>query len=262
VHTSFDIHLISINAARKGNRICKFKFELIGYFEIQCISDPYDRAAIREGRRGVALLLSNFFDQICLFWMVINYFYIWGIFATLTYFLLALNIFPALLLVFYSCSLPYNFTVDPSLKSLVGSNLESSHTRDRRSNLWPAKLFLILIILILYFCNWSNYYFKHKVLVVCSVDKCCLFCFTIQRPYARNNLSWSCIWAKFCQLIVSLFVILPQFNLTKSKLDYLNFDLKYKKERYKHRRNFFCITRVRFIWVQLKFAFRTRRKHP
>jgi len=37
------------------------------------------------------------------------------------------------------------------------------------------------------------------------------------------NLSWSPTWAKFCQLIASLFVVLPQINVTKLKLEYLKF---------------------------------------
>jgi len=31
----------------------------------------------------------------------------------------------------------------------------------------------------------------------------------------KTNLSWSPTWAKFCQLIISLSVILPQYYLTK-----------------------------------------------
>jgi len=37
----------------------------------------------------------------------------------------------------------------------------------------------------------------------------------------KANLSWSPTWAKLCQLIASLSVVLPQLNLTKLKLEYL-----------------------------------------
>jgi len=41
----------------------------------------------------------------------------------------------------------------------------------------------------------------------------------------KVNLSWSPTWAKFCQLIASLFIVLPQLNLTKlqAELEYLKF---------------------------------------
>jgi len=39
----------------------------------------------------------------------------------------------------------------------------------------------------------------------------------------KANSSWSPTWAKFCQLIASLPVILPQLNLTELKLEYLKF---------------------------------------
>jgi len=44
---------------------------------------------------------------------------------------------------------------------------------------------------------------------------------TILKPLSqilKANLSWSPTWAKFCQLITSLSVVLPQLNQTKFKL--------------------------------------------
>jgi len=41
----------------------------------------------------------------------------------------------------------------------------------------------------------------------------------------KANLSWSLTWAKVCQLITSLFVVLPPLNLTKLKLEHLKFGL-------------------------------------
>jgi len=39
----------------------------------------------------------------------------------------------------------------------------------------------------------------------------------------KANLSWGSTWAKFCQLISNLFLVLSQLNLTKLKLEYLKF---------------------------------------
>jgi len=39
----------------------------------------------------------------------------------------------------------------------------------------------------------------------------------------KANSSWSPTWAKFCQLIASLSVVVSQLNLTKLKLEYLKF---------------------------------------
>jgi len=48
------------------------------------------------------------------------------------------------------------------------------------------------------------------------------------RSYSRilkANLGCSLTWVKFCQLIASLYVVLPQLNQTKLKLEYLKFVL-------------------------------------
>jgi len=45
------------------------------------------------------------------------------------------------------------------------------------------------------------------------------------------NLSWSPTCAKFCLLIATLSVVLPQFNLIKLKLEYLKSGLKRKKDK-------------------------------
>jgi len=58
--------------------------------------------------------------------------------------------------------------------------------------------------------------------------------------------------------IASLSAILPQFYLTKLKLEYLKSGFKCKKEWYKHRRIFFASLEFDFCRVQLKFAFRIR----
>jgi len=47
----------------------------------------------------------------------------------------------------------------------------------------------------------------------------------------KANLSWSPTQAKFCPLIASIFVVLPQRNLTKLKHEYLKFGFKCKKEK-------------------------------
>jgi len=60
------------------------------------------------------------------------------------------------------------------------------------------------------------------------------------------NSSWSPTPAKFCQLIASLSVILSQLNLTKLKLEYLKSGFRYKNEKYKQTKSFFCET-CRFI---------------
>jgi len=39
----------------------------------------------------------------------------------------------------------------------------------------------------------------------------------------KVNSSWSSTWAKICQLIACLSVVLLQLNLTKLKLEYLKF---------------------------------------
>jgi len=43
------------------------------------------------------------------------------------------------------------------------------------------------------------------------------------QPYSKTKLGWSPTWAKFCWLIASLSVVLPQLNMTKLKLEYLKF---------------------------------------
>jgi len=48
------------------------------------------------------------------------------------------------------------------------------------------------------------------------------------RPYYKSKLNWSRTWAKFCQLIANLFVILLKLEVFKS-------DFQGKEERYKHR---------------------------
>jgi len=55
----------------------------------------------------------------------------------------------------------------------------------------------------------------------------------------KANLSCIRIWAKFCQLITDLFVIQPQFNLSKLQLEFL------KSETY-------CNTRVRLSSSKFK----------
>jgi len=39
----------------------------------------------------------------------------------------------------------------------------------------------------------------------------------------KANSSWSPTWAKFCQLIASLSVVLPHLKMTILKLEYLKF---------------------------------------
>jgi len=39
----------------------------------------------------------------------------------------------------------------------------------------------------------------------------------------KANSRWSPTWANFCQVIASLFAVLPQLNQTKLKLEYLKF---------------------------------------
>jgi len=46
----------------------------------------------------------------------------------------------------------------------------------------------------------------------------------------KSNLSWSPTWAKFCQLVASLSVVLP---LTKLKLEYRMSGIKCKKKEIK-----------------------------
>jgi len=75
----------------------------------------------------------------------------------------------------------------------------------------------------------------------------------------KANLGWSRTRAKFCQLIVSLSVILFKLNMTKLKLEFQNSDFKCnKKEKYKHRRKFYCITQARLIKFKLAFRIRPR----
>jgi len=57
----------------------------------------------------------------------------------------------------------------------------------------------------------------------------------------KANSSWSPTWVKFCQLIASLPVVLPQLNVTT------NTD-----------KNIFATLEFDFFRVQLKFAFRIR----
>jgi len=49
-------------------------------------------------------------------------------------------------------------------------------------------------------------------------------------PYSKSKLKLESNLAKFCQLIASLSVALPQLNLIKFKLEYLKFGFK-RKER-------------------------------
>jgi len=60
----------------------------------------------------------------------------------------------------------------------------------------------------------------------------------INRRILKVNLSWSRTWAKLCQLIASLSVILSRFYVTKLKLEYLKFGFKWKKEWKIHRQFF------------------------
>jgi len=48
--------------------------------------------------------------------------------------------------------------------------------------------------------------------------------YTLNSRILKANLSWSPTRAKFCQLIASLSVVLPQINMTKLKLQYLKFE--------------------------------------
>jgi len=71
----------------------------------------------------------------------------------------------------------------------------------------------------------------------------------------KKNLTtviWKQTWvglqpSEICQLFASLSGILPQLNL--------EFDSMRKKERYKHRRKFVCITRVRLFSSSTQVCF-------
>jgi len=65
----------------------------------------------------------------------------------------------------------------------------------------------------------------------------------------KANLSWSPTRAKFCQGTASLFVVLPQINLTKLKLEYVKSSFKCKKERYKHKHIYFVSLEFDFFRV-------------
>jgi len=75
----------------------------------------------------------------------------------------------------------------------------------------------------------------------------------------KANFSWSPTRTKFCLLIESLSVTLPQFKLTKLKLEYLKFIFYCKKERYNHEQKIFTSLESDFFRIQLKLAFRIRR---
>jgi len=64
-------------------------------------------------------------------------------------------------------------------------------------------------------------------------------------------------WAKFCQLIANLSVVLLQINLTKLKLEYLKF-LVQKRKTQIQTKLFLHHSSSTFFRVQLKFAFRIR----
>jgi len=63
----------------------------------------------------------------------------------------------------------------------------------------------------------------------------------------KANLTWNPTWAKFCHLIASLFVVLSYLKPTQLEFEYLKFGFKCKKERYKHKRKFFCILELFFF---------------
>jgi len=65
----------------------------------------------------------------------------------------------------------------------------------------------------------------------------------------KANSSWSPTRAKFCKVIASLSVVLPQLNLTKLKLEYLKSGFRCKKERYNIDEK---------VVASLKFTFRIR----
>jgi len=74
----------------------------------------------------------------------------------------------------------------------------------------------------------------------------------------KANLRWSPTRAKFCQLIASLSVVLPQINLTKLKFEYLKFGFSTKKKDINTDKKFLCHSSLTFFRVQLKFAFKIR----
>jgi len=69
----------------------------------------------------------------------------------------------------------------------------------------------------------------------------------------KITLSWSPTWAKSCQLIASLSVVLSQLNLTKLELKYLKSGFKYKKKDINTDENFLHRSSSTFFRVQLKF---------
>jgi len=82
---------------------------------------------------------------------------------------------------------------------------------------------------------------------------CIRFCESNGR-ILKANLSWNPTRAKFFQLIASLSGILPELNLTKLKLEYLNSGLKCKKDM-NTRENFFCITRIQLFFSSAQVSF-------
>jgi len=76
-------------------------------------------------------------------------------------------------------------------------------------------------------------------------------------PYAKSKHDLSSTWAKFCQLIASLFAILSQLNLTKLKLEYLKFGFKHKQEDKNKDEKFIASLEFDFFFeLQLKLAFK------
>jgi len=88
---------------------------------------------------------------------------------------------------------------------------------------------------------------KHVTSAACSSE-------TISVKYIsrilKANSSWFSTWAKLCQLIASLSVILLQLNLTELKLEYLKFGFWCKNNT-----KIFCITRVRLFSSSAKVCF-------
>jgi len=71
----------------------------------------------------------------------------------------------------------------------------------------------------------------------------------------KANLSWS--WAKFCQLIARLFVVLFQLIWQNSNLSAWNLALSVKKKNINTGENFFASLKFDFFRIQLKFGFKS-----
>jgi len=70
--------------------------------------------------------------------------------------------------------------------------------------------------------------------------------------YSKRELELNPSRVKLYQLIASLFVILPHFNPTKLKLEFLKFDFKCKNKQI----NVFTSLKFDLFQVQLEFTFR------